>query len=338
MKLVIFLAAITIGFSAQAGISLRSRASATILQSRFLTSSVLSGLSTQRCLTVLREMGLHKSPSTNRSCLSLLKDFSGLLDLAVILREETGQYYPVIFHTRLLEILRDPRIPLLTKQLQQELSMALAYDYRFSLFDIVRRFTRDENETLEWIAVLFQDVTPLRLHLRWALAQSRTPDEQERVRRLADHLDELWRIIHLDKSHASRIELYPASAAQSLGDAKNPKLYHFYIPLWLTHRALESGYPKELSVYLGYHFNFLYEALGQGVNPSIAWQDPERLRGRESTRDAYLGLRGSLYVLNPVLNPIPADEFMERALKDVPGSHRTLLAVLGWYFRWSKDF
>lgn len=302
-----------------------------LLANSHLTRAALSGLSTQRCIKDLRPLGANISESGNKSCRTLLRDFSRALDLESV-RQEKTRALTVVFRQDFLNILNDARMDYFLRQLQNNIDMARAYEYEFSIIDSVRPFVKDNNEALLWIGVLLQDITLLRAHIQWAAKQNLNSDQSYRLKGLNEVLDSLWDAIIPGSGTVGKIHFYPKELNLEEPSDKNLAFYHFYVPALIALKVDQLGYSKEISVYTAYHFNFLYEAMNESLSTKLAWEDPLQLQNQASAVDSYLGLRGGLYALAPKHDADLPSGFIKALMEDVPRAHRQLVRWLIWYF------
>jgi hypothetical protein len=212
---------------------------------------------------------------------------------------------PVIYTEKLLSLIQDKKVQLFLEELSDELRLVTMSEKPFSLFSFTLRYAGTSEKTIEWLAVLFQDTSWVRLQHRFlesrllgenSDASNVDPDLYRTLLRLGECLDFLQpEEMHQSGSHRY-IKLYPENAGDT--SSLNVLFYHYYPMAYLSQEMLRRGNSVKMSFFLSYLFNAEYEF--QTLD-SARWplQVPRPFKFNESEggklKDLYGGYLGALY-------------------------------------------
>lgn len=207
-----------------------------------------------------------------------------------------------------------------------------------NLWEWTLRFTRDDPEqALEWIALLFQDTSDAKIHVKYL-----------RLREGANHLREVEALDQISTQiGATRtFDLFPTVVEGANHFNLNRGLYHFYVMAYMAHQLHEHRPRSELNATIPFLINTTYEFFRNGLIPGlnevpsdfsrltpqmiftglrsvILPEDPRPFDAnstdpaiQDALHDIYLGYAGSIWGVGEAAQILPYDEFAARLGSD----------------------
>lgn len=264
----------------------------------------------RRCLDHGRPMSVPV-----RSCFKSTSSLAKLLSFQVAgfksKKETKGM---AAFHKDLIVLLHDLETITYLRKLGEILD---SQSYSQNLFQVTRNFANgDRLKALKWIAILFQDTSPARAHLRYLenKLKGQLIDEQKLLYGVIDRI-----------AQAPSAWLYPEGIS-----SHSAAQYHFYVNAYLTHMLQnKKNITTAMVTYSPFLFNTIYEfktvlcqkvtsrSLPLGIleltqftdNVQISCHNPKQIdrdRYSEMLEDIYLGYAGPRWILEQEI-PIRED-------------------------------
>lgn len=212
------------------------------------------------------------------------------------------------FQQDLIEVLSDPGTTKYLVKLKNTLESYLSGNIpKTTLIESSAPFFRTSFLSARAIAVLFQDTSIAKLHLRYL--EHAHLDLQKTVFQNKDLLSEVIDVINLlyDFSPENyRNFFYPPSVAKIL----DKNIYHFYVPYYLvqllTYRDMPMAQIHQASILM----TLTYEFITTSRDFRFIFKDPETINSEQKVRDIYAGYSGSLLGLNYTGKQLTYDEML----------------------------
>jgi hypothetical protein len=243
------------------------------------------------------------------------------------------------FRNDLRRVLEDKNV---TPFLRQYLLEDGTFFLHANLWETALKYAGDRSRALQWVAVLFQDTSPRRTHLRFAeqvWGQSASPTMKVNLDLVSQILEryESWDLADpLGKSKPIHWP-YPPEFQDEIGSLPRP--YHFYVMAYLSQLLRKNGEtPAADTAYMPLTLNTYYEVTtlpGAGVASLI--HDPGKITDEESLNDIYLGYLGSHFGSRLPGRPISRSYFSQRLTQDVPRMMRDLYFYIFQQFEKIQD-
>ncbi len=244
---------------------------------------------------MLKRRCLKYSIENASDCERASKDFIDILDLQTIEIDVSAtkkQKYVVSFVNDLEKLHNDPVALLLLKRIDSELTQLseqvklykfiapskiksidlgqFAYSYYHTTFEVHRFY-----------AVLFQDL----------------PQTQVQTHYLYNKYgaDQFTTILHsiLDKFTGLRINEKRFALSLYGKELFNEKIYHLFVPAYLSAQLKQRGHSDETSILLPFLFNYIYE-IGELGSPFVAYfKEPSSITAVSAQSDILSGLLGA---------------------------------------------
>ncbi len=273
-----------------------------IAESGFLRNVALHSLINTRCERYAPTTQIYYSCSESVSALLELLDF----DIKVIQTEGTpnpNSWKPeafvfVAFKQNLLQVLRSPKTSKYLEELNRNLDTKIFNpSHDFSIWDFTKKFFGSESMAISVIAALFQDTSPLMLHVQF-LEYNKIPGNQTFQTNKAELVRSIELINQiLDSSEENFGEIfYPKQFQGKL----NRSIYHFFVPLYLAKAMSDNGYSKTMSKIAPFMLTLTYEFITASDSYDYLFIDPGFLDSREHAwklKDIYGGYSGSHFAV-----------------------------------------
>ncbi len=292
------------------------------------TSSCLLGLFIYRC-------GQYTFPLTPYGCTAAAGSFMDLLELKRIDVVLEGNTYnlPVIFTQRLERMIQQPAI----QNEMQSLRILLDHYGRnrrgFDLHEWFRAMSNGNHEkTLEKLAVLLQDTSPVQIHIHYLRQLAKTKRFSAATLKAIEDLEMVNYYLSYptleETQWKSWLKLYPQT--KNIEADTTPLVYHFYPMAFLTYKL--RGHGERLATFLPFLFNTEY--LLQDLDPQ-SWPlhhpDPFKVNTdalRWKMKDMYGGLAGSLWGIRRIEKTPGLAAFQKSFSSNPYGTMRTLFWTL----------
>ena len=274
--------------------------------------------STNICITALLALRCKQLDPIGLGCALNAPKVPGVLDITRYKVKLTGsdgvekEYnLPVIFTRKLMTLILDPKVQSYLEDLPKSLQASLQNKARFSLFDFTRSYAGTSEKAIEWLAVIFQDTSWVRLNHRYLIEKLVPVDAQGEPRRdevdpkvfrallrMNEALEFLLPENFFESGAFQFVDLYPGAA----GDTQNLNytLYHYYPMAYLAAGVNARGAGERFSFFLSFLFNAEYEF--QSLAPD-RWPFNLPNPGNYNVpqlKDLYAGYAGALFGINRV--------------------------------------
>jgi len=211
--------------------------------------------------------------------------------------EAPGSFLFVAFKQDLISLLSDERtqdyLEFLNGQVNAYLTGALK---KFNLWESSVSYYRSKKLAAKSIAVLFQDITPARLHLAYLeKAEIKIGAQFESNKVLLERsISNLNTLMDLQDKNYVKL-FYPAKTQ----DPINRNFYHFYVPYYLYHQLLSRDISPEMSAAAPFMMTITYEFLTAAEDYRYVFSDPETLGSDNiwKLKDIFAGYQGAFFGL-----------------------------------------
>lgn len=215
---------------------------------------------------------------------------------------------PLIYTEKLLSLIQNKDVQNYLDDLPGLMKKAFLKQEKFNLFQFTLTRAKTTDLAIEWLAVLLQDTSGVKLPVRFLSDRfiPKDPDSSGSIDRdlfrtllrLEETLDLLEPSNFIRSGAQKFIKLYPESVSDA--ESINPKLYHFYPMAYLSQRMINGGFgfgPRQ-SFFLSYLFNADYEF--QNISPDrwplrLPAPLPFNSQTVEKLSDVYTGFKGALF-------------------------------------------
>ncbi len=245
-------------------------------------------------------------------CAAGASAFSEMIDMQRIpIKADDGNTYllPVIFTTKLVSMIQEPRIQSDLRDLLGLLDYYSKQKKKFDLWEWVRATNQgDLEKTFEWFAVLLQDTSAIQIQIAYLDEEAKKGKFSMPTKRAIDDLADLSTFLSnanlVKLKYSEWLRLYPQT--KKLDEELTPLVYHFYPMSYLAVKLKNLGLGARLSGFLPFLFNTEYEL--QYLDPEM-WPlrhpRPEKIDlkseyVRWKMRDIYGGLTGSLWAVGKI--------------------------------------
>ena len=234
------------------------------------------------------------------TCKLAVKKMVKLLDYDIIIPEKKapptdkwtpGSFVFVAFKNNLISLLSHPKTEGYLTDLNQKL-----YDYvlgrksRPNVWEVTRAHYKSDYQAAMVLAALFQDTSPMKLHLAWLeLSETRGNQNFQSNKDLLNRVIDSINLI-LDSSEDNyRALFYPAEIQQDL----NRNIYHFYVPMYLSMSLERQGLSKQGAFSGALMLTLSYEFITSSKDYRYLYNDPKTIESSHKVKDIFGGYCGS---------------------------------------------
>lgn len=296
ITLVFALASLTVSADINVATSRSNKLLQFLVAQKGLRNIALHSVIGKRCSRYLPE---HKKDA----CKYSVKKMIDILDFDMIVTDHKfaptgteswrpGSFVFVAFKKNLLTLLSQELTTTYLEDLNQRL-----YDYilggksRPNIWSVTKSHFKSDYMTAMVMASLFQDTSPMKLHLAW-IERSRTrgnsffTSNKELLDRVIDTIN-----LVLDSSEDNyRALFYPEEIQKDL----NRNIYHFYVPLFLAKDLERSArLKKEYAYTAAVLLTLSYEFITSSNDYRYLFADPKTITSLHKVKDIYGGYTGS---------------------------------------------
>lgn len=165
--------------------------------------------------------------------------------------------------------------------------------FEFNLWEhTVNYFKGNEDVAAHVIAILFQDTSTVKLHIRYSRRNFK--DKTDLYQQNLDMLDML--IDNFNFSLEMNKERYLKSIfPKGMANYRNTSLYHFYVPLYLAKRLKLRGYSNRVAATTAFMLTMTYEMVSADPKyKEYIWKDPAKVTSSWKVQDIFQGYSGAL--------------------------------------------
>ena len=290
----------------------------------------LMALLTYRCAQYSLLVG-----PVNKLCQASVPAFVATLDVTQFetrAEDEKSYKLPVIFKTRLLKLIQDPLVQDYITKLYVQITEASRERTSFDLFQKTVEIAGNPQKATEWLAVLFQDTSWTRWHIRYLESiEAKSPNTPIKTSLAIRHLKHI--VVFLDgdnlksEDYRSWLKLYPESQLPGLNKVMNHSLYHFYPMAYIAQTLKQAGVSDQFSFFMPFLFNTDYDfreidekrwpfahPLPFKITPSLNW----------AMQDIYAGYAGSRLGIGKLKGSQSYDQLTSRLAAAPAGTMRSL--------------
>lgn len=240
--------------------------------------------------------------SQKDGCKSAVKVMIGLLDYDIIFSDDKtfksgeenwtpSSFVFVAFKKNLLSLLNHSKTTEFLNDLNQKL-----YEYvsgmksRPNIWEVALSHYRTDYFAAMVMASLFQDTSPMKLHLAWlersgTRGNSHFASNKELLSRVIDTIN-----LILDSSEENyRALFYPAEIQRDL----NRNIYHFYVPLFLSSALKMRGVHETYAFSAALMLTLSYEFITSSSDYRYLYFDPGSIDSTHKMKDIFGGYCGS---------------------------------------------
>ncbi|MEK6774402.1 MAG: hypothetical protein AABY64_10700 [Bdellovibrionota bacterium] len=268
-----------------------------IKSSQLLQEKALSLILTQRCDTYFNEV--ESNSKSTRACQQTVQSFLRQMPLKVVSLQdpsslETGAT-TIIYPSELRLLIRQTQIAQFLSALSNQLDLIPAVN--LDLYSLALQISKSEIRASQWMAVLFQDVSPGQAHVTWLKSlQKKYPEKFNEVSNYnIDLLDKVLQKLRLLLSTTALDKtphrFYPPTLDGQL-KFLNSSIYHYYVIKYTALTMVREGLPSDKVFFVNFIFNYLYEVFDQG--PAHLFFTEAKQLPQESWSDVWMGLLGAL--------------------------------------------
>ncbi|MES2525819.1 MAG: hypothetical protein V4598_01980 [Bdellovibrionota bacterium] len=260
--------------------------------SRILREAALYTLLENRCSRYMKESELDSCQEAVDQKVTLL-DFDILFtdkNKPVLLDKTNPESFVfVAFRKDFLNLLSDQKTEKYLKALNTELNGFISGRKKVipNLWEISLKFYGAEFEAARSLAVLFQDVSHVKLHLAYLEISGAQGNSAyfDSNRHLLDQTIDNMNLV-LDNNRDNFQELfYPREVQAKL----HRTIYHFYVPTYLAHALKKKGVPARFAFIAPLMMTLTYEFVTAAQDDRYLLEDPKRLQLNNPTDQWKLG-------------------------------------------------
>lgn len=199
----------------------------------------------------------------------------------------------IAFKKNLISLLSSKTTEKYLNDLNQALNnLMVGSGEKFSFWELTKKHYKSDYMTSMAIAALFQDTSMMKLHLAYL-----DKSKNNRGTLFASNKDLLSRTIlsinwAMDNAETEVKEVfYPEQFSQNL----SRRIYHFYVPLYLSMALNKEGYKKDYSALAPLMMTLSYKFITSAKDYRYIFSDPEYIQDRERIKDIYGGYCGANY-------------------------------------------
>jgi hypothetical protein len=262
-----------------------------IVEQDLLRNKTLSTLMDARCSRYLPFLEI-------QPCMSAIKKMIKLMDYDMIVVDSNNVAGPmpiafvfVAFKQKLITLLKDKKTTTYLKDLNAQLANYLHGNLEnFNMWELTKKHYKDETTAAMVMAALFQDTSPIKLHLAFldrASIQS-TPVYSANMELLNDVIDSINIVIN--NSDSFHEIFYPKGVQKNL----NRNIYHLYVPLYLAKSLVADGVNKSSAFAATLMLTITYEFISSAQDYRYVLQDPKTFTSLDDIKDIFGGYCGSM--------------------------------------------
>jgi hypothetical protein len=269
-----------------------------VAEVRILREIALYTLLEDRCARYLNN-------AEEESCFEAVDQKITLLDFDILLgkdkktpvlldKSNPGSFVFVAFKKDLLKLLSDQKTENYLRLINEEMSKFLTGQKRNTpnLWDLSLAFYGNEFEAARSLAVLFQDTSPVKLHLAFfevsgQRSESAYFDSNREI--LSRTIDTINMVLNANGENFQAL-FYPKSAQSKL----HGNIYHFYVPTYLSMALKKRGVPARFAFIAPLMMTLTYEFVTAGEDYRYLFADPETV-SEWSMGDIFTGYNGASF-------------------------------------------
>jgi len=325
-------------------VSLGDKIIDTILSSKALIRQGITELTYQRCLRYLTFPGqvidkfyiygrghvsLNPTWACNKSAIDVIKALDFYQE-KIVEADNSFYFLRIVFKQSLTALIQNTKTTLVLKNIISHMRT----DY-FSLYDSVFEVLKNQEKTLEFIAVMLQDFSPEKLHLFY-LRMEKNRNKLPNTKSVEENLELLDKILSRlpyistgelvltnDGTMRERVvEMFPSKSL--LNKEKVPSLaYHYWVPAYVAYKLSRTYGNSDVHAYLSsFSFNYFYEILFREDLKLNSWTTIKQMLSIEDmvisnsvqAYDIYLGHEGPFYALGYVSSQWNPRKFVEQIM------------------------
>lgn len=191
----------------------------------------------------------------------------------------------IAFKKSLIGLLNYPQTTEYLTLVREELNLFLSSEtpYPVNLWDLSVKFWKSERVAAAAIAALFQDVSPVRMHLLYLYRSGYQGKDsyQENFSLLMQVLDTFQLLSDYSSANFQKV-FYPSSVKEDL----NKAFYHFYVPFYLSQELKRTGTGPEFAFTAPLMMTLTYEFITASEGYKHLYSDPKTLNPNNKI-DAY---------------------------------------------------
>lgn len=254
---------------------------------------ILYSLIAKRCTRYL--------PATDHGqCQETVNEMIDLLDSDILFPATSENFAPyapqsflfVAFKKNLIDLLSSPDTTVFLTELQGELNdFFLGNNPNFNFWDFTLAYYKSPAQASKVLAALCQDTSMAKLHLNF-LERARIRGRQNfsQNKELLERLLETLTVVMDTRAGELHHLLYPRSAKPEL----NKNMYHFYVPLYISHALKSRGASPYMSYVAPMLMTLSYEFITTASDYRYIFDDPATLPHHEwKVRDIFAGHQGA---------------------------------------------
>ncbi|MFL5785959.1 MAG: hypothetical protein ACJ76H_15175 [Bacteriovoracaceae bacterium] len=279
-----------------------------IAQVRVLREVALETLLEDRCSRYLKY-------SEHESCYEAVDQKIAILDFDILMgkdkatpvlmdKNDPGSFVFVAFKTDLLRLLADPKTTAYLELVNTELSAYIngVKKDKPNLWNISVSYFGSPFEAARAHAVLFQDTSPVKLHLaylEWSGQRMNTPSFDGNRQLLSQTIDIINMV--MDSRGDNFQELFIPNAVQG---KLHRTIYHFYVPTYLSMALQKKGISPRFAFIAPLMMTLTYEFVTAGQDYRYLFADPEKVEDW-SLGDIFGGYNGASFGTNRMNKVVP---------------------------------
>ena len=271
--------------------------------STFLTNQAFRSGVIRRCK--------HYNIANRGDCNFAGKSLIKVLDVEnILIDKEFNKYQTVAFRKKLKELSQTRESGSYLYLLKNELK--LVPDVDFNLWSFTLDFFKDKNKAIEHIAILFQDILSFETAPQLIYLES-IKTNPAFINELKVVLDLINRKIRKYSDRTSL--LYPKKVWNDFDGSETNLFYHFYVISYLSNELFKETKSEELSFFIPFSFNYIYELILLSWKTSEVLYDPKVFDSEENIKDIYMAYIAANFFLNRE-NKINFNDFSNQAAEN----------------------
>lgn len=241
----------------------------------------LYSLITNRCNRYLsprsQEKACHRAVETMINHLDF--DLLANTDQSLVRYDNSNPHSFIIiaFKKSLIGLLNFPKTTEYLELLRTEMNLYLSSEtpHPVNLWELSVKFWKSERIAAAAIAALFQDVSPMRMHLFYLHKSGYKGKESfdTNFSLLMQVLDTFQLISDYTSAEDYQKVFYPPEIKESL----NRAFYHFYVPFYLSTELKRTGTSAEFAFIAPFMMTLTYEFVTTKSDYTYLYKDPQRL-------------------------------------------------------------
>lgn len=223
---------------------------------------------------------------------------------------------PVSFSLELRKLSKNPKVYSYLRAINS--SLPSAYE-NFNFWTLTVEYAGSFEAAIEWLAVLFQDTSQemIQVHYLESLPEYTNNKVLQAVRlELEKAIYNLQIENHKVRPSQKNKRSFLPPFKTNIHENVTSGYYHFYVSSYLAIKLKEKGISDELSAFIPFLFNYLYEIFTIPDFYSAVLVEPKNIQEKHKIKEIYMGYLGAKFALNPLNKTFDFKDFSILLIQD----------------------